>query len=193
MGTLNESGVCPSLCLSAPATAQEQCVLELSRAKSWIHRSKVVQMSVSVKPKTIRRPFPRRWACMVINDWTLQRMVSAMPDLRLPSQPQSITIDLLAYWLYDINNTCVITGAQHKGVNMHLRRVVTQASSDRKSNPRPLESRSQVRHRARHRATRITISNFFVLHCVIMYVYRWQYTVSCALCIVFSVSTWHCW
>ena len=36
-------------------------------------------------------PFLRPWACMRKNDWSLWRMASAMPDLRLPSQPQGIT------------------------------------------------------------------------------------------------------
>ena len=49
------------------------------------------QESVDVVLISLSRP----WARRRINHWSLWRMASATPDLRLPSQPQSI----IASWL----------------------------------------------------------------------------------------------
>ena len=48
----------------------------------------------------------RPWACSWINHWSLWRMASATPDLRLPSQPQGITGPLTSTKLY-----CLVTEA----------------------------------------------------------------------------------
>ena len=43
------------------------------------------------------------WARSWINYWSLWRMASATPDLRLPSQPQGITADYQITLLGDRN------------------------------------------------------------------------------------------
>jgi len=77
-------------------------------------------------------PFDRPWARRWINQWSLCCMASATPDLRLPSQPQSIT----APWAVS-NYTA--KWQRHTCVN-NLPKVVTWKRNGRDSNPRPSES-----------------------------------------------------
>ena len=83
----------------------------------------------------VTSPFLRPWARRWINHWSLWRMASATPDLRLPSQPQGITAPwpvpkYLAWWQ---KQTCV----------NNLPKVVSCKRNGRDSNPRPSESQVQ--------------------------------------------------
>jgi len=82
------------------------------------------------------REAARRW----INYWSLWRMASVMPDLRLPSQPQDIT----ATWPVP-NYT-----ASWRLVN-NLPKVVIWKRNGQDLNPQPFESLVQ---RSNHYATR---------------------------------------
>ena len=81
-------------------------------------------------------PVYRPWASRWIDHWSLWRMASATPDLRLPSQPQSIT----APWPVP-NYTC--WWQRNMCVN-NLPKVVTWKWNGRESNPRPFVSRANT-------------------------------------------------
>jgi len=88
---------------------------------------------------SLSRPWARRWT----NHWSLRRMASATPELRLPSQLQDITTcwpvpNYTAWW------------QRHMCVN-NLPKVVTWKRNGRDSNPRPFESQVQ---RCNHYDTR---------------------------------------
>ena len=79
---------------------------------------------------SLSRPWARRW----INHWSLWRMASATPDLRLPSQLQGITApwpvpNYTARWQ---RRVCV----------NNLPKVVTWKWNGWESNPRPFMSRA---------------------------------------------------
>jgi len=89
-------------------------------------------------------PAVRPWARRRINHWSMWRMASATPDLRLPSQPHGIIVHCLpvpnytAWW------------QRHMCVN-NLPNVVTWKRNGWDSNPRPFESQVQ---RSNHYAIR---------------------------------------
>ena len=93
----------------------------------------------SVGSSPFLRPWARRW---MKKHWSLWRKASATPDLRLPSQPQGITVP----WPVP-NNTA--WWQRHMCVN-NLPKVVTWKQNGRDSNPRPFEL--QV-HSSNHCAT----------------------------------------
>ena len=80
---------------------------------------------------SLSRPWARGW----INHWSLWRMASATPDLRLPSQPQGIAApwpvpNYTAWW------------QRHMCVN-NLPKVVSWRCNNRESNMRPLSRKSK--------------------------------------------------
>ena len=83
-------------------------------------------------PLLLRRP----WARRRINHWSLWRMASATPDLRLPSQPQRVADRL------PVPNYTALW-QRHMCVN-NLPKVVSWKWNGRESNPRPFMLRANT-------------------------------------------------
>ena len=100
---------------------------------------------------SLSRPWTRRW----INHWSLWRMASATPDLRLPSQPQGIT----AAWL--VPN---YTGWWQRNVCEQLAQGCCLKARVWESNPRPSESQVQCPNHYATRPCRYMLSQIIILY-----------------------------